>query len=86
MLIESGAWRGRLDVLAAQASKIAIAEIIGGNEDDVGLAGVGTGPSHGASDSSPHRFYYSGNRIDGTLLLNPNPNLTLNRFDGMDYD
>ena len=28
--------------------------------------------------------YYSGNRIDGTLL--PNPNLTLNRFDGRDYD
>ena len=32
------------------------------------------------------RRYYSGNRIDGTLLLNPNPNLTLNRFEGRDYD
>ena len=62
MLIESGAWRGRLDVLAAKASKIAIAEIIGENEDDVGLAGVGTGPSRGASNSSPHRFYETHHR------------------------
>ena len=43
-------------------------------------------PRHRVRRATHSRYYYSGNKIDSILLLNPNLNPNPNRFEGRDYD